>query len=203
MGINHGDLDNDGWLDFYQGTGNPDFHTLVPNRMFRNDGGKRFQEVTTAGNFGHLQKGHGVAFADLDHDGDDDIVMNVGGAVPGDRYDDALFSNPGGHGNAWLSVRLVGEKSNRAAVGATITVRLPGGAIRYREGTTGGSFGASPFRQHIGLGKASRIEGLTIRWPASGITQTFRDVALNQAIEIRELAASYEPVARKRFQLGR
>ena len=58
MGLNFGDLDNDGWLDLYLGTGNPDFGTLIPNRMFRNADGRAFQDVTTAGNFGHLQKGH-------------------------------------------------------------------------------------------------------------------------------------------------
>jgi hypothetical protein len=63
MGANFGDLDNDGWLDFYVGTGDPELGTLIPNRMFRNDGGKRFQDVTTPGGFGQLQKGHGLALA--------------------------------------------------------------------------------------------------------------------------------------------
>ena len=94
MGLNYGDLDNDGWLDFYPGTGNPDFHTLVPNRMFRNDGGKRFQDVTTAGNFGHLQKGHGIAFGDVDNDGDQDIFEEMGGAYQADRAYSALYENP-------------------------------------------------------------------------------------------------------------
>src|SRR5205823_10552019 len=62
MGSNFGDLDNDGFLDFYLGSGNPDLSTLIPNRMFRNNEGKFFQDVTTSGGFGHLQKGHGVAF---------------------------------------------------------------------------------------------------------------------------------------------
>ncbi|MDP6541039.1 MAG: VCBS repeat-containing protein, partial [Planctomycetota bacterium] len=70
MGANFGDLDNDGWLDAYFGTGMPDMRTLLPNRMVRNDGGRRFQDVTASGGFGHLQKGHGISFGDLDHDGD-------------------------------------------------------------------------------------------------------------------------------------
>ncbi|HUG10185.1 MAG TPA: VCBS repeat-containing protein, partial [Opitutaceae bacterium] len=69
MGANFGDLDNDGWLDFYAGTGDPSYGTLIPNRMFRNDGGRRFQDVTTSGGFGQLQKGHGIAFGDLNNDG--------------------------------------------------------------------------------------------------------------------------------------
>ena len=63
-----------------------------------------------------LPKGHGIAFADLDNDGDEDIFVVMGGAVPGDRQTARLFENPG-NGNDWLSLRLVGEKSNRAAIG--------------------------------------------------------------------------------------
>jgi hypothetical protein len=63
---NFGDLDNDGWLDLYVGTGNPDLRSIIPNRMFRNVEGRRFEEVTLEGGFGHLQKGHATAFADLD-----------------------------------------------------------------------------------------------------------------------------------------
>jgi hypothetical protein len=203
MGSNFGDLDNDGFLDMYLGTGLPSFGALMPNLVLKNDEGRRFLDVTASTGMGHLQKGHGVAFADLDRDGDLDIVLNVGGAVPGDRYDDALFRNPGGHGNNWLSVRLVGEKTNRPAVGATIAARLPGGALRFREVTTGGSFGASPFAQHLGLGRAAAVETLTITWPTSRSTQTFRNVPANQAIEIREFAQDYRVVERAAFEIGR
>jgi len=74
-GVTSGDYDNDGWLDFYLATGDPDLSTLIPNRMFRNAGGKRFQEVTSSGGFGNLQKGHAVGFADLDQDGDQEIGL--------------------------------------------------------------------------------------------------------------------------------
>ena len=73
MGANFGDLDNDGWLDAYFGTGMPDMRTLLPNRMMRNDGGTRFVDVTSSGGFGTVQKGHGISFGDIDHDGDQDI----------------------------------------------------------------------------------------------------------------------------------
>ena len=95
MGANFGDIDNDGFLDVYLGTGAPSFGSLIPNILLRNDAGRRFDDVTDATGTGHLQKGHGIAFADLDRDGDEDIVLNAGGAVPGDRYDDAVFENPG------------------------------------------------------------------------------------------------------------
>ena len=119
MGSNFGDLDNDGWLDFYLGTGEPDLSALMPNRMFRNAEGKLFQDVTTSGGFGHLQKGHGIAFADLDHDGDQDIYQVMGGALEGDTYRNVLFENPG-HGNGWVKLKLIGEKANRAAIGARL-----------------------------------------------------------------------------------
>ena len=80
MGCNFGDFDNDGWLDFYAGTGDPDFTTLIPNRAFRNNNGTNFQEVTSSVGMGHLQKGHGVAFADLDNNGSQDIYEVIGGA---------------------------------------------------------------------------------------------------------------------------
>src|SRR6185295_1942424 len=98
-----------------------DLTTLIPNRMFRNAGGKYFQDVTTSGGFGHLQKGHAVAFADLDNDGDQDIYEDIGGAYAGDTAHNVLFENPG-HGNHWLTLKLQGVRSNRAAIGARIKV---------------------------------------------------------------------------------
>ena len=77
-GANFGDLDNDGWLDFYLGTGYPGFEALLPNLMYRSDGGTSFVDVTYAGGFGHLQRGQGVAFADYDNDGDQDIFERIG-----------------------------------------------------------------------------------------------------------------------------
>jgi hypothetical protein len=172
MGFNFGDLDNDGWLDVYAGTGNPDFHTLVPNRMFRNDGGKRFQDVTTAGNFGHLQKGHGIAWGDVDNDGDQDIFEEMGGAYQSDRAYSALYENPLASVAAprrdWVSLELEGTTANRAAIGARITVRLqtPSGPRRiHRVVSSGGSFGASTLRVFVGLGDATAIEGVDVSWP--------------------------------------
>lgn len=93
MGCNYGDLNNDGYPDFYAATGTPDFRALIPNRMFLNGGGKAFYDVTTAGGFGHLQKGHGVAFGDLDNDGDQDVYNVLGGSYDGDNFMNALFLN--------------------------------------------------------------------------------------------------------------
>ena len=77
--------------------------TLVPNRMFKNVAGKRFAEITATAGTGHLQKGHGVACGDWDRDGNVDLFVEVGGAVPGDRFRNVLFQNPG-QGNNWLTL---------------------------------------------------------------------------------------------------
>src|SRR5262249_28725558 len=94
MGSNYADFDNDGWLDFYLATGEPPYSTLVPNRMFRNVGGKRFAEITLSSRTGLLQKGHGVACGDWDRDGHVDLFTQTGGATPGDMFHNALFQNP-------------------------------------------------------------------------------------------------------------
>ena len=187
MGSNFGDLDNDGYQDCYIGTGDPYMATLVPNRMFRNAGGF-FQDVTTAGGFGHLQKGHGVAFGDIDHDGDQDVFAVMGGAFTGDVYQNALFANPG-HDNHWIKLRLEGRHSNRAAIGARIKVSVdtPNGSRDiYYTVTSGGSFGASSLQCEIGLGRAESIRRIEIDWPASGQVQVFTGVEMNQSLYIRE-----------------
>jgi hypothetical protein len=195
MGSNYGDLDNDGFLDFYLGTGTPSYSTLMPNLMFRNRDGKAFVDVTTSTGTGHLQKGHGVAFADIDNDGNEDICANIGGAVLGDKYNKVLFENPG-HANRWISLKLVGVKSNRAAIGAKIKVTLTGPAgssqFRYRDVSSGGSFGSSPLAQHIGLGKAPGIASVEVTWPASKTKQVFTNIATNQYLEIKEFEKTYQ-----------
>ena len=193
MGCNFADFDNDGWLDFYLGTGDPNLALLVPNRMFKNVRGSRFAEITGTSGTGHLQKGHGVACGDWDSDGDVDIFIETGGAVNGDKYHNVLFQNPG-QGNNWLTVKLTGKKSNRAAIGARIKVVTAGAdpITIHRHVTSGSSFGANPLRQTIGLAKADRVATLQIDWPTSGTTQVFRDIAANQLIEITELENTYK-----------
>ncbi len=168
MGANFGDLDNDGWLDVYLGTGDSTYQALLPNRMFRNAGGRRFEDVTTAGDFGHLQKGHGVAFADLRGSGFEDVFEEMGGAQPGDIYQSALYRNPG-NGNHSITLLLEGVKSNRAGVGARIEVivKEPGEKERhiFRTVGYGSSFGGNPWRQHIGIGRAARVQEIVVRWP--------------------------------------
>ncbi len=200
MGCNFGDLDNDGYLDFYLGTGAPSYGALVPNLLFWNDQGRAFVDVTYSAGVGHLQKGHGIAFADMDNDGDQDIFLHSGGAVPGDSYANSLFVNQGNR-NRWIDIRLVGEKTNRAAIGGRLKVVLPDGRQIHRVVNTGTSFGGSSLQQHIGLGQVDRIQTLEIYWPTSRSTQTFHDVKPGQAIVIQEFARTYRTVQRRRFDL--
>ena len=203
MGCNYGDLDNDGFLDFYVGTGEPDLGTLIPNRMFRNNHAEGFQEVTTSGGFGHLQKGHGIGFADLDHDGDQDVYANMGGAVTGDFYRNALFENPG-HKNTWIKLNLHGVQSNRKGVGSRIHIVVedsPGSHRSiHRVLRSGGSFGSSPLRLEIGLGKAVAVESLMIQWHGSGTVQSFSNVPVNQCLTITENDKQIKTESLKPFQ---
>ena len=187
MGFGCGDLDNDGWLDCYFGTGAPEYETLLPNRMFRNDAGRRFQDVTQPGGFGQLQKGHAVSFADFNRDGQQDLFEVLGGAFPGDSYVSALLNNPG-HAGHWLGLRLEGAESNRSAIGARVRVLLSDGRSVYRSVQPGGSFGDSPLELHIGVGPAT-VQAVEIRWPG-GKLQTHKGLAVDHVFAIREGTAA-------------
>mgnify|MGYP000901321487 FL=1 len=184
MGSNFGDLDNDGWLDFYIGTGSPEFTSVVPNRMFRNVDGISFEEVTSAGGFGHIQKGHGVSFADLDNDGDQDIYAVLGGAYEGDNYTNVCFENPTFENN-WVILNLEGVQSNRSAIGTKLKLDLDNGRTIFYTINTGGSFGANSLQAEIGLGQSKMIQTLTITWPSSDI-QIFNSITVNKKYKLTE-----------------
>lgn len=189
MGSNYGDLDNDGFLDIFLGTGEVSFESIIPNKVFRNNQGETFQDVTTAGGFGNIQKGHGVSFSDIDNDGDQDIYIVMGGAFEGDVYFNSLFKNPYQNENNWLSIRLEGITSNRSAIGSKIEVTtMENGEKRtfYHTISSGGSFGCSTLRAEIGLGKSTEIVQVKVVWAGSLTEQVFNNIELNTFYKLVE-----------------
>lgn len=189
MGSNFGDIDNDGYPDIFLGTGNPQYESLVPDKMFQNIKGEKFLDVTSAARVGSLQKGHGVCFADLDDDGDEDIFIKMGGAYIGDAYQNSLFLNPGQNNNHWIGISLEGVKTNRAAIGARIKVTFKENGVErsvYHDVNSGGSFGCNPLEQHIGIGSATVIDRIEINWPVSQSVQVFENIRPDQHLKIKE-----------------
>ncbi|MCC7018139.1 MAG: CRTAC1 family protein [Ardenticatenales bacterium] len=206
MGANFGDLDNDGLEDFYLGTGNPDFRSLLPNRMFRNAGDGTFQDVTTSGGFGHLQKGHGVSFADIDNDGDQDVYEDLGGAYDGDWYPNVLFENPGHPANHWVTLRLKGTGLNPSAIGARIKVQIAtagGPRTLHRVVGSGGSFGANSLQVELGLGDATVVERVEVSWPGSFTApEAFAGVGLDAIWLLEATTGRATAVEQAAFRLG-
>ena len=198
MGANFGDLDGDGFLDIYIGTGKPSYETAVPNVMLRNARGLRFENVSVDSGLDRYEKGHGIAFNDVDQDGDMDMYHQLGGMFPGDQAGNALFLNPGA-GGRFLKLSLRGERSNRLGLGVRIRVDVDTShgrrAIHRAAGIVSDFGGSSITRQEIALGDAERIAKLSLWWPASNTRSEYRNVPLDALIAITEGAEDFERLA--------
>ena len=164
-------------------------------------------DVTTAGRFGNLQKGHGIAFADFDNDGDQDLLAQLGGSFPADAYFPNFFVNPG-FGNHWITLRLQGVKANRAAIGSRVQVTVTEGEIEreiHALVSSGGSFGSNSLQVEMGLGKAEKILALEITWAGSLHKDRFRDVPMDRILKVVEGQPQLEvvPQASFRFEIGK
>ena len=149
--------------------------------LFQNTNGRRFAEVGRQSGTGFARDGVGrtLLTGDLDNDGDIDVVVtNNGGATE-------VLRNGGGMGRNSIQIRVVGSRSNRDGLGARVTLTA-GGRTQVREVKSGSSYlGQNDVRVHAGLGEATRVDRIDVRWP-TGSTETIRDVSANQIVTITE-----------------
>jgi hypothetical protein len=184
------DYDNDGWNDILQLNGSmldnvALYHAEVaykePLLMFHNSGKGQFEKTSESlgPDFMRPIVGRGLATADYDNDGDIDIVTNNRGDYP------SLLRNDGGNANHWLTIQLIGTKSNRDGIGASLKVTSEG--FVHVEQSKGGSsyMSASDPRIHFGLGKRAKIDSLEITWP-SGHIDRLKDIPIDQIVAVKE-----------------
>jgi hypothetical protein len=198
-GAGAADLDNDGRPDVFYATGNvyPEIEPLLPQYphrspriVFRNLGDGRFEDVSERSGPGATEprSSRGVAFGDYDNDGDvDALVMNM-------NEPPSLVCNDYDGGNGWLALRLVGTRSNRAGIGATVVVTA-GGRRQARAVLSQSSYYShDDLRLHFGLGSARGAEEVQVRWP-SGTVDVLRDVPGRRVLTVREGEGAVAPSA--------
>ncbi len=148
------------------------------NCLFRNDGDGTFSDVGFANDADRIEDGRGLAVLDIDRDGRLDIVLR------NYRAPTVVLRNRG-PARHWVSFDLVGKRSNRDAVGARVRLRT-GDRWQTRVVSTGsGYLSASSRRQHFGLGDATRIDEIEIRWP-SGLRSELRNLPADRSYRIAE-----------------
>ncbi|MFA6107601.1 MAG: FG-GAP-like repeat-containing protein [Candidatus Latescibacterota bacterium] len=184
LGAQYGDLDGDGFQEIYLANGGAESSRLEPDALLWNRGDGRFAEITQLAGLFQLGKAHGVTFADYDGDGDLDVFLPTGGPYPGDRWQSILYRNDG-PARHWLTLRLVGTRSNRDAIGARVRVQA-GGRTQYDQVSSGGGFGVSNSLQlELGLGSSDHADEVQIRWP-SGRVEILTDVAADRVLTVVE-----------------
>ena len=192
------DMDNDGWLDLFVANGHvyPQMDTVKgsatyaePMLLHRNLRNGTFEEVSKPAGLADmpLQSRRGAAFGDIANNGNIDIVVLNVGEPP------SLLLNTNKTANHRVLFRLVGTKSNRAAIGARVTIQA-GGMTQFDEVRGGGSYlSQNDLRLHFGLGSATKIDSVEVRWP-SGKTESFKNVAADKIYTIVEASGIQESV---------
>lgn len=184
------DLDNDGWKDVFQVTGHvyPELERSrteesyrSPRLVYRNLGDGRFEDIGHLAGAGVNQNksSRGAAFGDFDNDGDIDVLVMNMGEPP------SLLRNDNKSGNHWIKIVLQGTKSNRSAIGATVTVEA--GDLRQTSARLSQSsyISQDDSRLHFGLGRLSRLERIVVRWPG-GATETFPGAPAGRLVLLEE-----------------
>ena len=177
ISVNAGDVDLDGWQDFFVTNGFDG--SSSPNVLFLNDRDGSFSDITATIGGGDFD-GRGVAFADFDNDGDLDLVVTADSGQA-----TRLWRNDSGTGNHWLGLRLRGTESNTSAIGARVIVRTATGAMVQEVSGGAGRGSQNSLPLEFGLGSATFVEELVVRWP-SGRVQTLRNVAVDQYLDLTE-----------------
>ncbi len=191
-GVRFADYDNDGWKDLFIAQAHvmdnievkePHLHYLEPPLLVHNVGGKTFVDVSAGSGeiFGQRWAGRGLATGDLDNDGRIDVVVT---SNDGPAW---VLRNETSSSNHWITLRLVGVKSNRDAIGAQVAITTDAGK-QYAMVTTASSYqSSSDPRLHFGLGAATLVKAMQIHWP-SGIVQTLPETKADQVLTIKEAA---------------
>ena len=184
------DADNNGWLDIFLVNGHvyPEVEKLTTEAgyaqrkvFYRNLGNGRFEDASekVGGAVTELTQARGCAFGDYDNDGDIDILINPVNAVP------QLLRCDSTNQNNWITIKIIGVKSNRDGIGARIKC-ITGEASQIEEVRSGGSYySQNDLRVHFGLGKAKKVNALEIKWP-SGQSDVLNDIPANQFIVVKE-----------------
>jgi len=179
------DYDNDGWKDIYSANGDVDYlgvNARQHDTMFKNEGGRTFRDVSANMGAAFLPLGfhRGSAFADLNNDGAMDIVITALNERP------RILMNAATSGHHWLLLDLVGSRSNRDAIGASVKVTTPSGRTLFNHvSVSTGFMSSSDKRVHFGLAQEKSAKSIEIHWP-SGLTQTLANVRADQILRIPE-----------------
>jgi hypothetical protein len=193
-GVRFLDYDNDGWKDLFIvqshvmdtiEVNEPHLHYKEPPMLLRNDNGKRFVNVSADSGepFQQAWVGRGMAIGDINNDGKIDVVLSTNN---GQAY---VLLNETPTANHWITLKLVGVKSNRDGIGSQVKITTETGD-QYASPTTAGSYqSSSDKRVHFGLGAAKSVKLVQIRWP-SGIVQTLKDVKPDQIVTVTEDVSS-------------
>ena len=190
LGCNFGDIDDDGFLDLYVGTGWRGYSGLFPNRMLKNVDGRHFEDVTMSSRTGHLRNGQGVSFADWDGDGDLDIFVEAGGAGPRRSRTQPPLPQPGPRPS--LAEGPPGRHPDQPrrpgcpAPGRRRHRPTAANARSFARWATTPAPAAIASSSRLACWTPRGVAGLTVTWPASRTTQTFRDLDADQTIEITE-----------------